>query len=86
MGSICVGLKCLLLIGLSVEEHNELVRSVEPLRGSEGRIILANKRTNEVIQAGTASLLYKGDERSLVLTCGQNFGEKVRGEMIRLHN
>ena len=78
MGSICVGLKCLLLIGLSVEEHNELVRSVEPLRGSVGRmrIILANKRTSEVIQTSSASLVYKGDERSLVLTCGHNFGKK----------
>ena len=86
MGSICVGLKFLLLIDLLVEEHNELVRSVEPLRGIVGRIILANKRTNKVIQTGTASLVYKGDERSLVLTCGHTFGEKVHGEMIRLHN
>jgi hypothetical protein len=51
-----------------------------------GRIILADKRTNAVTQTGTASLVYKGDERSLFLTCGHNFGEKVRGEVIRLRN
>lgn len=72
--------------GLLVEEHNEMVQSVEPLRESVGRIILADKRTNAVIQSGTASLVYKGDERSLFLTCSHNFGEKVRGEVIRLHN
>lgn len=72
--------------GLSVEEHNELVESVQPLRGSVGRIILANKRTKAVIQTGTASLVYRGDERSLFLTCGHNFGEKLCGEVIRLPN
>lgn len=72
--------------GLSVEEHNELVQSVEPLRESVGRIILADKKTNVVVQTGTASLVYKGDERSLFLTCGHNFEEKVCGEVIRLRN
>lgn len=61
------------------------MKSVEPLRGSVVRIILANKK-NVVVQTGTASLVYRGDERSLFLTCAHNFGEKLRGEVIRLPN
>ncbi|CAN6167668.1 unnamed protein product [Urochloa humidicola] len=70
--------------GLTQKDHKHLVDSTIPLRRSVVRIIRVSKE--DVMETGTAFLVFRGEKRSLFLTCDHNFMKKKMGEVIRFYN
>ncbi|CAN6182982.1 unnamed protein product [Urochloa humidicola] len=67
--------------GLTQKDHKHLVDSTIPLRRSVVRIIRVSKE--DVMETGTAFLVFRGEKRSLFLTCDHNFMKKkmVKGDV-----
>ncbi|CAL5087324.1 unnamed protein product [Urochloa decumbens] len=71
--------------GLTQNDDKQLVDSTIPFRGSVVRIIRVSKE-EDVIGTSTAFLVFRGEKRSLFLTCDHNFMKKKMGEVIRFSN